>query len=54
MKVGRKAQGGGRNRKMYIQRHGSKRGASRRSYAAAEKAIETVVRQEGKKACQVW
>lgn len=51
MKVGFKAQGHG-SRKEWVQRHGSKRGASRRSYNAAKKAAETRVRQAGKNACR--
>ena len=55
MKVGIKAQGQDALAKLTVQRHGSKRGASRRSYNAAEKAAETKVRQAGKKACrEVW
>jgi hypothetical protein len=49
--VGRKAQGQTGN-KSWVQRHGHKRGASRRSYSAAEKAAETKVRQAGKKAAR--
>ncbi len=51
MNVGYKAQGHG-SCKLCVQRHGSKRGASRRSYAAAEKAAEVKVRQAGRKACR--
>lgn len=51
MKIGFKAQGHG-GRKLFIQRHGSKRGSSRHSYAAAEKALETKVRNAGRKACK--
>jgi len=51
MKTGFKAQGHG-GRKLFVQRHGSKRGASRHSYAAAEKALETKVRNAGRKACK--
>jgi hypothetical protein len=50
MNVGFKAQGHGAI-KAWVQRHGHKRGASRRSYAAAEKAAEVKVRQAGRKAC---
>ena len=49
MKTGTKAQGQDANGKMCVQRHGHKRGSSRRSYNAAEKALETKVRQAGKK-----
>ena len=38
--------------KLVVQRHGSKRGVSRASYHRAEKALETVVRRAGKKACR--
>lgn len=38
--------------KRFVQRHGHKRGASRRSYAAQEKAAETRVRRQGKRACK--
>jgi hypothetical protein len=51
MQTGTKAQAA-QDRKMYVQRHGHKRGASRRSYAAAEKAIETKTRRAGKAACK--
>ena len=51
MQTGLKAQGQDAL-KVTVQRHGSKRGKSRRSYNAAEKAAETKVRQAGKKACQ--
>ena len=50
--LGQKAQGHDVNSKLYVQRHGSKRGKSRRTYAAAEKAAETRVRQAGKKICR--
>ena len=52
MQTGLKAQGQDALGKVTVQRHGSKRGKSRRSYNAAEKAAETKVRQAGKKACQ--
>jgi hypothetical protein len=51
MNIGFKAQGH-ETRKAWVQRHGSKRGSSRRSYAAAEKAAEVKVRQAGRKACR--
>jgi hypothetical protein len=54
MQVGRKAQGQDANAKLVVQRHGSKRGKSRRSYNAAEKAAETRVRQEGRKICRQY
>lgn len=50
MTVGRKAQGQDVNAKLVVQRHGHKRGVSRRSYAAAEKAAETRVRQAARRA----
>ena len=52
MRIGSKAQGQDVRAKSCVMRHGHKRGASRRSYAAAEKAAETRVRQAGKKACK--
>jgi hypothetical protein len=52
MRIGVKAQGQDCLAKLVVQRHGSKRGQSRRSYAAAEKAAETKVRQAGRKACR--
>lgn len=51
MNVGFKAQGHG-SVKAWVQRHGGKRGSSRRTYAAAEKAAEVKVRQAGRKACR--
>lgn len=52
MQVGIKAQGGKQaGEKVFIVRHGH---APPRSAQAAEKAIETQVRQAGKKACQDW
>lgn len=56
MKVGIKAQGHGKHggrAKMFVQRHG-KGGNARRSYNALEKALETTVRQQGKKACRSY
>lgn len=50
MQVGVKAQGQRAGEKGWVYRHGSKRGASRRSYAAAEKALETRVRQSARRA----
>jgi hypothetical protein len=50
MNVGYKAQGHG-SKKAWVQRHGHKRGSSRRSYAAAEKAAEVKVRQAGRRVC---
>ncbi|RTL30566.1 MAG: hypothetical protein EKK55_01810 [Rhodocyclaceae bacterium] len=50
MKTGRRAQGQEVGAKSYVQRHGHKRGGSRRSYAAAEKALETQVRQGARRA----
>lgn len=53
MQVGLKAQGHkDAIGKLVVQRHGHKRGVSRASYHRAEKALETVVRRAGKKACQ--
>lgn len=52
MRIGSKAQGQDVRAKSCVMRHGHKRGTSRRSYAAAEKAAETRVRQAGKKACK--
>jgi len=46
--VGIKAQGGHQGNKVYVVRHGH---APVRSANAEEKAIETKVRQAGKKAC---
>lgn len=54
MQTGQKAQGHDVNSKLVVQRHGSKRGNSRHSYRAAEKAAETRVRQAGKKICRDW
>jgi hypothetical protein len=51
MKVGRKAQGQDHQAKLVSVRHGH---GSRRSCNAQEKAIETKVRQAGKKACRDW
>lgn len=51
MQTGIRAQGPNGD-KLYVTRHGHKRGVARRSYAAAEKALETKVRQRGKKECQ--
>jgi len=51
MQIGIKVQGRSAI-KAVVMRHGHKRGLSRRSYAAAEKAIETAVRQAGRRACQ--
>lgn len=47
--VGLKAQGHGGKTKVWVTRHGH---APARSANAAEKAIETKVRQAGKKACR--
>lgn len=52
MQIGLKAQGQDAYAKLTVQRHGHKRGQSRRSYAAAEKAAETRVRQAGRRACR--
>ena len=53
MKVGKKAQGQACPiEKMLVKRHGSR--ASRRGCNALEKAIETRIRREGKKACREW
>jgi hypothetical protein len=50
MKVGRKAQGSqGGDAKFCIQRHGH---SKPRSYNRCEKAIETKLRQQGKKAAR--
>lgn len=49
MKVGTKAQGQDHLGKMCSIRHG---GGSKRSANALEKAIETKVRQQGKKECK--
>ena len=49
MKVGIKAQGGHSSCKAHVIRHGH---APPRAAQAEEKAIETKVRQAGKKACQ--
>lgn len=51
MQVGLKGQGQDQNAKLTVMRHGHKRGQGRRSYAAAEKAAETRVRQAGRRAC---
>lgn len=51
MQVGLKGQGQDQYAKLTVQRHGHKRGQGRRSYAAAEKAAETKVRQAGRRAC---
>lgn len=52
--VGRKnwSKDSAKGTKGWIQRYGSKRGVSRRSYNRAEKTAETAVRQAGKRACQ--
>lgn len=50
-KVGQKAQGADIHAKVYVARHGH---APPRSAQAAEKAIETKVRQAGKKICRDW
>jgi len=47
--TGSKAQGGNKNRKEWVIRHGR---SSRRCVNAAEKAIEVKVRQAGRKACK--
>ncbi len=52
MQIGLKGQGQDQNAKVTVMRHGHKRGAARRSYAAAEKAAETRVRQAGRRACR--
>jgi hypothetical protein len=52
MQTGLKSQGQVQYSKLTVQRHGHKRGASRRSYNAAEKAAETRVRQAGREACK--
>ena len=49
MRVGRKAQGHRGCDKLCVQRHGH---SNKRSYNAAEKAIETRVRHQGKQECQ--
>lgn len=52
MRVGSKAQGQDCGVKDFVQRYGHKRGVSRRSYDRQEKAVETRVRQQGKRACK--
>ena len=52
--IGQKAQGQDTNQKRAVIRHGSKRGRSKSSVNANEKAIETRVRQAGKKICRDW
>lgn len=49
MQTGTKAQGQDHMAKMFVIRHGR---SGRRIVNAAEKAIETKVRQAGKKACR--
>ncbi len=51
MSTGKKAQGQVSGHKMFNIRHGH---GPRRGCNAVEKALETKVRQEGKKVCRGW